>query len=341
MRIDTITNGDLIWINMDKPSWETIETELTKGGYPFHELDIEDCLSKRHIQKIAKYVDYIFILFHVPSLSVIKDSSSTTDMTRTKNVRRGSSALHFSQVSIFIGHNFLISVHQGDLQPLDDLLQQCVSSISQKDEIMGKSAGYLLHTIIDALVNDLFHILMKIQGNLDDVEDAVFDDRVEVVKGISILSRENTHLKTIIFPLKRIAYEITNDIQKFSEEDLTKYFNDVEDHINKALEILDSSKETIEIYKDTDFMLSSERTNGILAILTIWFTLSIPPVIIGTFYGMNIRTPGSIITGSWTIFGKYTTFDLVLILSALSVLIMYLYFLKVGWVSNIKIKKWR
>lgn len=102
---------------------------------------------------------------------------------------------------------------------------------------MGKSAGYLLHTIIDALVNDLFHILMKIQGNLDDVEDAVFDDRVEVVKGISILSREITHLKTIIFPLKRIAYEITNDIQKFSEEDLTKYFNDVEDHINKALEI--------------------------------------------------------------------------------------------------------
>ena len=93
---------------MEKPSWETIETELTKGGYPFHELDTEDCFWKRHIQKVAKYVDYILILFHVPSLSVIKDSSSTTDMTRTKNVRRGSSALHFSQVSIFIGHNFLI-----------------------------------------------------------------------------------------------------------------------------------------------------------------------------------------------------------------------------------------
>lgn len=63
MRIETITNGDLIWINIEKPTRETIESEPTKGGYPFHELDIEDCLSKRHIPKIAKYADYIFILF--------------------------------------------------------------------------------------------------------------------------------------------------------------------------------------------------------------------------------------------------------------------------------------
>ena len=60
----------------------------------------------------------------------------------------------------------------------------------------------MLHTVIDALVNDSFHILMKIEGNLDDIEDAVFDDKVEVVKGISILRREITHLRRIIFPLK-------------------------------------------------------------------------------------------------------------------------------------------
>ena len=171
----------------------------------------------------------------------------------------------------------------------------------------------------------------------------MFDDRVEVVKGISILRREITLLRRIIFPLKRIAYEITNDIQKFSEEDLTKYFNDVEDHINKALEVLESSKETIEIYKDTDFMLSSERTNRILAILTIWFTLSIPPVIIGYFLWDEYSICQAVLSRDLEHFSENTRHcDLVLIISALSVLIMYLYFLKVGWVSNnIKIKKWR
>ncbi|HEY7573301.1 MAG TPA: hypothetical protein VH796_18220 [Nitrososphaeraceae archaeon] len=65
----------------------------------------------------------------------------------------------------------------------------------------------------------------------------MFDDRVAAVKGISTLRQEITHLRSIIFSLRRIVYEITNDIQKFSGEDLSKYFNYLEDHINKALEV--------------------------------------------------------------------------------------------------------
>jgi Mg2+ and Co2+ transporter CorA len=96
----------------------------------------------------------------------------------------------------------------------------------------------------------------------------MFDDRVAAVKGISTLRQEITHLRRIIFSLRRIVYEITNDIQKFSGEDLSKYFNYLEDHINKALEVLESRK-TVEIYKDIDFVHNSERTNRIPAILII------------------------------------------------------------------------
>ena len=202
---------------------------------------------------------------------------------------------------------FSVTVHQGDLQPLNQLFQLCKkesdsnSSNSQREELMGKSSGYLFHTIMDTLVDDLLHRLMKIVGNFQDIEDTVFDDKGGIVKEISLLRREITTLRRIVFPLKRTVSEITNrDIQKFSEEDLTKYFNDVEDHINKVLEVLESSKETIEIYKDTDFMLSTEKTNQILAILTIIFTLSIPATVIGTFYGMNVNIPGGIATGQGT-----------------------------------------
>src|SRR5215831_16250369 len=178
VRMDTITNKDLIWINIEKPTREIIEKELTKRGYPFHELDIEECLSKSHIPKVTKYADYIFILFRFPSFlstSTNDINSRRINLMRRKKTGKGSSSsstLHFSQLSIFAGQNFLISVHQGELQPLDDLFQQCELNISQRDELMGVSSGYLLHTIIDVLVNDLFHILMKIVGNLDDIEDA-------------------------------------------------------------------------------------------------------------------------------------------------------------------------
>ena len=50
----------------------------------------------------------------------------------------------------------------------------------------------------------------------------------------------------------------------------------------------------MEIYKDTDFVLSTEKTNKVLAVLTIIFTLAIPSTVIGTFYGMNVNLPGGI-----------------------------------------------
>jgi magnesium transporter len=125
---------------------------------------------------------------------------------------------------------------------------------------------------------------------------------------------------------------MAKDIQKFSEEDLTLYFDDVKDHIDKVLEALEESKETIEIYKDTDYMLSTEKTNKILAVLTILFTLSIPATVIGSFYGMNVNLPGDE-TEPWNFFGPYTTLIVVLIMSTLSALLMIWYFRRLGWIG--------
>ena len=149
---------------------------------------------------------------------------------------------------------------------------------------MGRSSGFLLHSIIDALVDDLFHILVKIVGNLRDLEDDVFNEQLAIAKEISLLRREITLLRRIVFPLKRIMAYLTNIIQKSSEEDLTLYYDDVRDHIDEIIEVLGESQETIEIYKDTDFMLSTEKTNKILAVLTIIFTLSIPVALVGALW---------------------------------------------------------
>jgi magnesium transporter len=313
-KLEVVRNNGLTWIDIQNPTRDMIAKLGEK--YSFHELNVEDCLSKIQIPKVDKYKDHIFIILHFP----------TTDKKTKKTT------LRFSQLSIFAGANFLVTVHQGDLKPLEEMFSLCKQNDKLRETYMGKSSGYLLHSIIDVLVDDLLHMLMKVVGNLEDIEDAVFDDKVAVVKEISLLRREITTLRRVVFPLKRIVLEVTKDIQKFSDEDLTQYFNDVGDHIDKVLEVLEGSRETIEIYKDTDFMLSTEKTNEILAVLTILFTLSIPVTIIGTFYGMNMNLPGGIQTGSWTFFGTYTTMIIVVLITIACTLIMLLYFRRVGWI---------
>lgn len=134
-----------------------------------------------------------------------------------------------------------------------------------------------------------------------------------------MLRREITTLKRIVYPLKRTILEISREIQRFSEEDLTPYFDDVRDHIDKVIEAL------------PDFMLSTEKSNKILAILTILFTLSIPASVIAAYYGMNVNLPGGIETGSAIFLGKYTSFIMLIIAALLPAGIMIYYFRRQGW----------
>ena len=309
--LESITNKSLTWIDIQKPTHEKMKT--LQESHLFHELDIEDCLSKIQIPKIDRHEDYNFILLHFPTISK-KDSIPRS-----------------TQLAIFVGFDYLVTVQQGELRALTEMFQICKVNEKQRDSFMGTSSGYLLHSIIDLLVDDLLHILMKLEGNLDDIEDVVFDEKVAVAKEISLLRREITTLRRVVIPLKRNILDLSKDIQKFSEEDLTLYFDDVKDHIDKVIEVLEESKETIEIFKDTDFMLSTEKSNKILAVLTILFTLSIPATVVAAIYGMNVNLPGGTETGPATLFGPFTSFILLVIAAIFPAVIMIWYFKRQGW----------
>jgi magnesium transporter len=311
--LESITNKSLTWIDIQKPTREKMKT--LQESHLFHELDIEDCLSKIQIPKIDRHEDYIFVLVHFPSIE------------KNESIPRS------TQLAIFVGFDYLVTVRQGELRALTEIFYQCKINEKQRDSFMGTSSGYLLHSIIDLLVDDLLHILMKLKGNLDDIEDVVFDDKVSAPKEIALLRREITTLRRIVIPLKRIVLDFSKDIQKFSEEDLTLYFDNVKDHIDKVIEVLEESKETIEIFKDTDFMLSTEKSNKILAILTILFTLSIPVTGIAAIYGMNVNLPGGIETGSPTFLGEYTSFILLVVAAIVPAIIMMWYFKRQGWIE--------
>ena len=286
------------------------------SSFPFHELNLEDCLSKIQIPKLDSYDDHVFVILNFPSID------------REKGLP------HATQLSIFAGYDYLVTVQQGGLQPLTEAFELCKIDSKYRESFMGNSAGYLMHSIIDLLVYDLLHILMKIQGNLDDIEDVVFDEQSAVAKEISLLRREITTLRRLVFPMKRTILELSKEIQRLSEEDLTPYFDDVRDHIDKVIEVLDESKETIEIFKDTDFMLSTEKSNKILAILTILFTLSIPASIVAAFYGMNVNLPGGIETGQPTFLGEYTSFIILILIALIPLAVMIFWFKRQGWLQS-------
>jgi len=315
-KIETVQGKKFLWTDLQSPDRSDVEKLAEK--YSFNTLNIEDCMTKFELPKLDSYDDHhFFVILHFPPL------------LQQSGISRN------SQLSIFIGKDFLVTVHQGDLKPLVDLVNICKNDSEQhrKERLLEKSPGYLLHEIVDILVDDLLHISRKVIANLDDLEDEVFDETKSVARSIALLRREINRMRRIANPLKKFVLEIAKNIKRFSdEEDLSLYFDDVIDHIDKVIETLEESRETMEIYKDTDFMLSTEKTNKVLAALTIVFTFAIPGTVIGTFYGMNVNLPGGLSEHS-TFLGPHTSFIIIILASLIPVALMFGYFKKLGWIN--------
>jgi magnesium transporter len=306
--LQELANNGFVWVDIGKPS----KADMMELGrrFHFHELNLADCLSKIQIPKIDRYSDHIFVILHFP-------------MAERESIPRS------TQLAAFMGSGYMVTVHQDELKPLADVLDQCLRDPNARQELMGKSAGYLFHSIVDALTDDLLNVVRKVVGNIDDIEDVVFDEKATAAREISYIRRQITSLRRITIPLRRTLTEMTSkDIQRFSEENLTDYFDDVKDHIDKAIDTIEESKETIEIYKDTDNMHGTDKSNKILAVLTIIFTLSMPASIMSSLYGMNVELP--LLDPS--ILGGYTTFIVIVSITSMLALGMILYFRRIGWV---------
>ncbi|CAI9830990.1 MAG: magnesium transporter CorA family protein [Nitrosopumilus sp.] len=312
---EVIQGGSFEWVDMQNPDRADVEALAARLG--LNSLNVEDCMTKFELPKLDAYEDHFFVLMHFAPLSSREASPK------------------ISQLSVFMGRGFLVTVHQGDLAPLVELARACRdgSDPDRRGRLMGGPPGALLHEIIDALVDDLLHASRRIIASLDEMEGMVFDEARPVARSIALLRREINRQRRMAAHLKRLVSEISESVRRLGGEDgdLGLYYDDVTDHIDKVIETLDESRETMEIYKDTDFVLSTEKTNRVLGMLTIIFTLAIPATVVGTFYGMNVDLP---LAGASGPLGRYATFAAIITASAVPAAVMFAYFKKLGWIGR-------
>jgi len=272
LNLESLTWGDLTWVNIERPTEK--ETEYLAQNYPFHHLDLDDCLSRIQRPKIDEYKDYLFLVFHFPVFS--KEARVTTT----------------SQVSVFIGQNYLITLHKGELKPLVKLFKECQIDEESRQENFSQGSSYLLYRIIDRLVDYCLPILNKIGDNIEEAEDRIFSDRMRgAIKEISTLRRDVISFRRIIWPIRAVIGSLEPKIRRFTKTDLAVYFGDMVDHVDKIWDGLDEYKEIIEGLNDTHDSLANNRTNEVMRILTIVATIFFPITLVASIWGMNIPLP--------------------------------------------------
>ncbi len=63
-RIDELSASGLTWVHVETPA--ALELGELAERFGFHELDVEDVLSKRQRPKVDEYPGYLFVVLHFP-----------------------------------------------------------------------------------------------------------------------------------------------------------------------------------------------------------------------------------------------------------------------------------
>jgi magnesium transporter len=272
LNLQIVRHGKMTWVNVERPTRD--EIEWLRQNYPFHPLHLDDCLSKIQRPKIDEHEEYLFIVLHFP---VFNKMAGVTVA---------------SEVDIFIGADYFITVHAGDIKPLRRMFLECFNDPSSRQELMGRSTGYLLYRVVDRLVDYCFPILNKIESNLEAVEDTIFEENVrQTVRDISVIRRDILNFRRIVKPQIPVIAGLERRKNPFLQEDLEAYFGNISDHVAKIWDILEDFKEMVEGLAATNDSLTSFRLNEVMKILTTISVIMLPLTLVSGIYGMNIELP--------------------------------------------------
>lgn len=256
------------WINVDGLH-DTSAMEQLGKVFELHPLVMEDILNTDHRPKMEAHEDYLFL--------VLKMLSIPEDAARIQS----------EQVSLILGPGYVLSFQEetGDVfEPVRQRIR------SRKGRICLRGPDYLLYALVDAIVDHYFVVLEKIEGQLEVLEDAVFEDpQVETLIEIQKMKAELLRFRKAVWPLRETVSGLLREETELIDESTGVFLRDVYDHTVQVIDTLESFRDTVSGLLDVYLSSLSNRMNEVMKVLTIIATIFIPLTFIAGIYGMNFE----------------------------------------------------
>jgi len=170
-----INNKDThLWVDIQKPTQE--EMAFLEKHFSFHPLAIEDSMTTIQRPKIDKYDNYLFIVLHAATLAPHKDKATSLEL------------------DTFVGENYIVTVHSKPIPSVTSTWERCLKNTG----LMAQGAAHLFYFLADALVDNYFPILEKLDREIQKVEDSVFSNTTSQTLSKIFELKEN------VFTLRKI-----------------------------------------------------------------------------------------------------------------------------------------
>jgi magnesium transporter len=277
--------GNLLWLDIDTAV--TRDLSLLQQEFGFHELALEDALRHRQRSKIDWYDGYSFLIFHAVSLrrphlpEHPMDSHIIGNGAASTNPRN---LLRIHQVSMFIGPNYLVTLHHGKLPEIEEVAARWHANIQK----INRSIASLLYSLLDAIVDEYFPVIDHIADVVELVEERVFETFDEnALEEIFSLKKSLLAMRRVVAPERdMVNVFIRRDFPQFGPESVV-YFQDVYDHLVRVTDSIDIYRDLLSSALDAYLTIASNRLNQIMKTLASWTIPLMAGALLAGIWGMN------------------------------------------------------
>ncbi len=236
--------------------------------FSLHPLVLEDILNTNQRPKIEDFGDYLYLVLRILSYQEAEEELIT------------------DQLSLIVGSNFVISLHESE----EDIFSPVRERLKSKGKIRRSGADYLAYSLMDLVVDQYFLILEDLGEIIEDLEEElVTDPTPQTLRQIHQLKREMIILRRSVWPLREVLSRLERRESPLIQEATAIYLKDVYDHVIQVIDTIETFREMLSGMLDVYLSSISNRLNEIMKVLTIMATIFIPLTFIVGVYGMNFK----------------------------------------------------
>ncbi len=268
--------GVMMWIDMVNPAEKHVK-RIMEELLHLHPLVIEDCASDNPFPKLEAYEDYLHLVMHAV------DYSKTDKFTTT-------------ELDLILGKNFLVTFHRQPLRPVQAAIDKFVRTPNR----LVRGPDRFAHTILDYMVDAYQPALAELRQELEDIEwDALHEGTPEdLFPRVLALRKELAQLRQIVRPQRQTVHELWQGKAKFIRKVIVPYLRDLEEEMQRIEQQATTWADQLILSFRVFLNRSSHEASEGIRVLTSLTALSIPPLLIGGWFGMNFEHM-DVLSGGW------------------------------------------
>jgi magnesium transporter len=286
----------VVWVDLCAPDDAIVA--LVADELDLHDLAVADAVAPLQRPKLDRYANHAFLNVYAVKLD------------------RVTGRLAQAELSAFITPQALVTVRKDPAFDMDGVVERW----DQSSDLAVHGVGYLLHGLLDHVVDGHFEVVQSLDEEIEKLEDLLFDDgsRSNDVQRRSFELRKSlVTLRRVVLPMREVVNSLMRRDLKVINEPMVPYFQDVYDHVLRATEWTESLRDMVTTILETNLTIQGNRLNVITKKVTSWAAIIAVPTAITGFYGQNLPYPGfahqsGFVVSSLLIvgmsFGLYVTF---------------------------------